>query len=152
MFETEIVAAIAGFLLGFLAFIGEDFVRRRWDKRDLRKKVLKNLISEAKEDRKILEVSTWVSLQKEAWNDAKSNGVVMDLEEELREKLVDLYSRMTEKNELLVFHKIGVEKGASLGIRDGTGKVITSLDDIIAKLSDDLKKKIDEIIPILEKA
>jgi DNA polymerase II small subunit/DNA polymerase delta subunit B len=150
-FETEIVAALVGLFLGFIAFIGEDFVRRWLDKRTTRKKVLKDLISEAKENRAILEASTWVSLQKDAWLEAKSNGIVMDLKEEMRGKLVDLYSRITEKNELLVFHKIGVEKGAELGVRDGAGKLVTSLNEIIAQLSVNLKKQIDELIPMLEK-
>ncbi|MGA2683368.1 MAG: hypothetical protein ABSF44_16410 [Candidatus Bathyarchaeia archaeon] len=59
---VEIGAVIIGFFLGFVAFIGEDVIRRWQDGKDIRKKVLKHLIAEAKENRSILDVSTFVSL------------------------------------------------------------------------------------------
>lgn len=151
LLPIEIIAVILGFSLGFIAFLVQDAVRRWLDKRDARKKILKNLISEAKENRAILEVSTWVSLQKDAWTEAKNSGIAKDFKEELREKLIALYSRITEKNELLIYFRIGIQINQSLSVQDAEREASTSLDDIIGKLSADLKDKIDEIIPILEK-
>lgn len=147
----EIITAILGFFLGFFAFIGEDVLRRWLDERSLRKKVLKNLISEAKENRANLEASTWISLLKDAWNEAKNSGIAMDFKEELREKLISLYSRITEKNELLIYYRIGIQINQSLSVQGAERTTSTSLEGIIAKLSADLKDKINEIIPILEK-
>jgi hypothetical protein len=147
----EIITALLGFILGFFAFVGEDILRRWSDKRSLRKKVLKNLISEAKENRANLEVSTWISLSKDAWNEAKNSGTAMDFKEELREKLIALYSRITEKNELLIYHRVEIEINQSLSVQDAQGQNPTSLESIIVNLSAELKEKINEIIPILEK-
>jgi DNA polymerase II small subunit/DNA polymerase delta subunit B len=147
----EITAVILGFSLGFIAFLGQDALRRWFDKHSLRKKVLKNLIIEAEENKKILDVSVMVSLRKEAWDEAKNSGIAMDLRKELREKLVDLYSSVNEKNDLLAYHKIGVQFPRGLGIIDGTGRTTTPLIQIIGDLSDSLKNKISEIIPLLGK-
>jgi len=148
----EIGAVIIGFFLGLVAFVGEDFIRRWQDRGNVRKKVLKHLIAEAKENREILGFAILVSLEKDAWNEAKSSGVAMDLKEELRGKLVTLYSKITEKNDILIYHRISIQKGEQIGIRDATGEIKSTLDEAIVKLSVDLANKLDEIIPILEKA
>jgi hypothetical protein len=148
----EIEGVIIGFFLGLVAFVGEDFIRRREDKGNVRKKVLKHLLAEAKENRAILGFAILVSLEKDAWNEAKSSGVAMDLEEELRAKLIALYSRITEKNEILIYHRIGIQKGSTIGIQDATGEIKSTLDEAIVKLTVDLAKQLDEIIPMLEKA
>jgi len=147
---------ITGFVLGLSSgvtlFLIEDTVRRWRDKRLIKERVLKNLILEAGQNKKIQNVSTWVSLMTDAWNEAKSTGVARDLKEELRTKLTDLYTRITEKNELLVYHKIGVSmpEGKELGVKDATGKVMTPLSEIIVKITTDLDKDLDSIIPMLE--
>jgi hypothetical protein len=92
---------VLGFILGFFGFVVEDALRRWFDRRSVRKKVLKNLLSKANENKKIQEASTWIPLQKDAWQEAKISGITMNLEEDLREKLVRLYFKITEKNELL---------------------------------------------------
>jgi len=145
---------ILGFFLGFFAFIGEDILRRWLDERSVRKRVLKNLISEVRENKRIQDVSTWVSLQKNAWDEAKSTGVVMDLREDLRARLIDLYARITEKNELLVYHRIGISEfqGRGLGISDATGNVVTPLTQIIGDLTTALRTDFDSIVPLLEEA
>lgn len=141
---------VLGFVLGFFAFIAEDIFRRWLDKRSVRKRVLKNLVSEVRENRRIQDVSTWVSLQKNAWDEAKSTGVVMDLREDLRARLIDLYARITEKNELLIYHRIGISQ--PLGIRDTTGNIVTPLPQIIGELTASLRTDFDSIIPLLEEA
>ena len=96
--STEIAILILGFGLGFIAFLIQDVLRRKFDEQSTQKKVLKNLISEINENKKIQYHSTWVPLQKSAWEEAKTNGVVLDLADELRTRLTDLYARITEKN------------------------------------------------------
>lgn len=108
---------------------------------------------EAKQNKKIQkERSTWVSLTKDAWDEAKSSGIARDLEEGVRTKLTDLYTKIIEKNELLVYHRIGVSmpEGKELGVKDATGKVVTPLSQIIVKLTENLDKDIDSMIPLLE--
>jgi thioredoxin-like negative regulator of GroEL len=148
--QIEILTVVLGFALGFIGFVAEDVLRRWLDRQSVRKKALKNLVSEAGENKKIQEVSTWIPLQKDAWYEAKNSGVVMDLKEDLRKKLVSLYSRIIEKNELLVYHKIGVEINKQLSVQGGA--VGVPLNQIIGELTSNLKEEIDSIIPLLEKA
>jgi hypothetical protein len=148
-----IIGLVLGFLLGLVSFLIEDTVRRRRDRRFIKEKVLKNLIVEAKQNKKIQkERSTWVSLTKDAWDEAKSSGVIRDLEGGLRTKLTDLYTKIIEKNELLVYHRIGVSmpEGKELGVKDATGKIVTPLSEIIVTLTRNLDNDIDSIIPLLE--
>jgi len=65
----------------------------------------------------------------------------MDLKERLRSGLIDLYSKIMHKNGLLVHYRAGYRE-----VSDATGGVKTPLVEILAEISDELKKDIDSII------
>jgi hypothetical protein len=149
--NSDLSTIILGFILGFIAFFLQDYFRRKLDEKSLKQKVIKNLISEIEENKQITLRSTWVSLQKGAWDQAKSTGVLLDLDDELRLKLTHLYSGIIEKNELLIFHKIGIKENSTLNITDANGQNPTPLNNIIVDLTIKLKEEFDSTLVLLTK-
>jgi len=144
-------SATAGFVLGFMSFVITETLRRWADRRDTRKRILSNLLTEMRQNRKHLDISTYMSLQTQAWDEAKSTGISMKLPSELRDSLITLYGRIIEKNELLNLYRLTLPSGQELSIVDASGQKPVPLNKIIAELSLNLRSALDEIIPRIQR-
>ena len=134
-----------------MSFVITETLRRWADRRDTRKRILSNLLTETQQNRKHLDISTYMSLQTQAWDEAKSTGISMKLPSELRDSLITLYGRIIEKNELLNLYRLTLPSGQELSIVDASGQKPVPLNKIIAELSLNLRSALDEIIPRIQR-
>ena len=142
---------VAGFVVAFVLFVITETVRRWADGRATKRRILSNLLAEMQQNRKHLDISTYMSLQTQAWDEAKSTGISMKFPSGLRDSLITLYGRIIEKNELLNLYRLVLPSREKLSIVDASGKNPVPLNQIIAELSINLRSALEENIPRIQR-
>ena len=142
---------VAGFVVAFVLFVITETVRRWADGRATKRRILSNLLAEMQQNRKHLDISTYMSLQTQAWDEAKSTGISMKFPLELRDSLITLYGRIIEKNELLNLYRLALPTREKLAIVDASGKNPVPLNQIITELSINLRSALEENIPRIQR-
>ena len=148
---TGILQFAIGLISGLIIFLIQDSIRRKRDKSTERNKMINSLIAELSENKNVSQESTYLSLSTDAWAHLRNSGILLDLQDELSKGLLKLYAKISNKNNLLIYYQIGIQTGKELGISDETGKIVTSLVDILAQLRMQIEKEINSVLPLLQK-
>jgi hypothetical protein len=153
-FGTSGSASFEQFFLGLISglaiFLIQDFIRRKWDKMDNRKKVIRALIAELEENLSISAESTYAPLSSETWRQAVNEGLLPELKTDLSKKLLALYSKIGNKNNLLSYYQIGVQNDKQLGVTDADGKITKPLVEILGELRAKIENEINTALPLLK--
>jgi hypothetical protein len=116
-----------------------------------RKKMIKSMILELNENKNILTESTYAPIARDVWDEWKRNGFFLEFSEELMEHFMKISAMINNRNNLLTFYQIGIQKGELLGIKNEEGNIIEPLTQTLANLRIKIEKEIDLILPLIEK-
>lgn len=146
--SSEIIAALFGFVFGLALTLIVDKIRK-----DAQKNVMREALRVELLDIKHLQKeSTWVPLSTLFWNDIKKSTILTELCSEERKTLFTLYAKINNKNNLLLYQKIELERTKdvrepfSLGITNGEGKNPRLVRDIIGDLTETINSLIDKVL------
>jgi hypothetical protein len=140
-----------GLLSGLVLFLFQDIIRRKLDANANRKKMIKSMILELNENKNILTESTYAPIARDVWDEWKRNGFFLEFSEELMEHFMKISAMINNRNNLLTFYQIGIQKGELLGIKNEEGNIIEPLTQTLANLRIKIEKEIDLILPLIEK-
>jgi hypothetical protein len=97
------------------------------------------------------QASTYISLEDEAYKRFRRLGFLSELNDDIRLRLRSLYSRIHEKNELILYYRSSLPDSA-LGrepqVSDGQGQNYRRLTEVIAELRGRIEQSIRELLPI----
>lgn len=141
---------VVSFILGFGLFLIQDLVRRKRDNDANRKKWLRALKVECSMNEKILSASFHAPLTNDVWNQAVKNTQILRLSDDLFGRLLNLYAKICDRNNLLTFYRIGVQNQAVMLVSSPAGNV--TLNGLLPQLNQEIVDGIHLIMPLLEKA
>lgn len=141
------LAALVGALLPFLLWltIGEEHRRDQ-----LRESSLLDLRAEIEQNQQHQEISTYVSLEEDAYKRFRRRGFLTELRTEVRQTLRELYSRIHEKNELILYHRSALASGREALITDGLGQNPRKITEIITEIRGKIDERIGAVLPIFQ--
>lgn len=149
MVEFNFLGPIAGFLAAVVLFLWTDRVRRNRDEKDSRRRVILNLRDELEQNRRQPELSSYTPLNMHAWDEARTAGISSALSNEVRRSLIEVYSRVAEKNEFLLLNRLALPTGQQLAIHDAQGRNPEPLLNVLGRLTRDIGGMIDGLVPQL---
>ena len=130
MILEALFGIIIAVLTALIVFIIQDKYTRRIDRLNAEQRVIQSLILESKLNKQLQKESKLVILSHDAWDNAKSLGIIMELKEELQIELFFLYTKIHNKNNLLPQTIIDMPKLGEnwrIGCNRSKYNIITSL-------------------------
>lgn len=146
LIDPEILAALIGFSLGSMASVIRDIYKTRLNK----KVVLKAIKFELLGIKSLQKESTWVSLPINIWGEIEKSKTLLEVNEELQNGIIELYSKLSNKNNLLRYYKSGVEAGGQISVVSGDGTKSRPTQDIIVDITTNVFSIIEKLIPLID--
>lgn len=136
---ATMLAALVGAFIPFLLWqtFGEEYKRNR-----LKESSFLDLRAELEQNQQHQETSTYISLEEDAYKRFRQSGFLSQLRTEIRLMLRELYSRIHEKNELILYHRSVLASGKEAVITDGQGLNPRKVTEIIVEI----RRRIDELV------
>ena len=152
----SIFLALSPVFAALLAFILLQTVGERLQRRRQRVRGFEDLILEFDQNLQYQLVSTYITLEEEAYKRFRQAGFLLELNDTLRTPLTRLYARIHEKNELLVYFTAAVGTGKPLEnyfVTAGTGVGPESerLVIVIARIRQEIDNEIGRLRPMVER-
>jgi len=144
---ATVFAAILGALIAFvlLQTLGERLKRRR-----LKRLSFQALIHEFDQNQQHQAFSSIISLDDEAYRQFKRRGFLAELEETFQHDLMHLYSRIHEKNQLLLYFQSALSAGkSSSSLLVGGEQTPMPITVLLEKIKVEIDQKINELLPRL---
>lgn len=146
LIDPEIIAALIGFSLGSMASIVRDIYKTRLNK----KVILKGVKFELLGINSLQKESTYVPLPITIWGEIEKSKTLLEVNEELQNGIIELYSKLSNKNNLLMYYKSGVEAGGGISVVSGDGTISRPAQEIIVNITKDIFSMIEKLLPLID--
>lgn len=146
---ATILAALVGAFLPFFLWLT---LSERYKRNKLMEEHFENLRVEMVQNREHQEASTYIPLEDDEYKRLKRHGYLVELDNHTRHELIQLYSRIHEKNKLIQYYTASLTTGKETVVTDAHGQNPRPIAQVITEIRNRIDEQIRNLLPRLQAA